>query len=148
MSNGDAPTTLAVRMRRSAAHAFAHQCLVGKLQMLSTRARCCRYIFESNFPAIGIQKTTFDDKARCYAALKDKAVDAVFGVREEFVYYFSQGLGAGMLISPVVKGQEYGESLGRGRGTSLDRFSHLLLPAGGARMKERKKDLRPLPGVR
>ncbi|PNH08101.1 hypothetical protein TSOC_005373 [Tetrabaena socialis] len=65
------------------------------------------YVFSSSFPSVGIQKTTYEAKIDCFHALKNGEVDAVFGVREEFVNYFSQGLGSGLLASPVIKSQEY-----------------------------------------
>eukprot|EP00201_Polytomella_parva_P021114 CAMPEP_0175041318 /NCGR_PEP_ID=MMETSP0052_2-20121109/1840_1 /TAXON_ID=51329 ORGANISM="Polytomella parva, Strain SAG 63-3" /NCGR_SAMPLE_ID=MMETSP0052_2 /ASSEMBLY_ACC=CAM_ASM_000194 /LENGTH=696 /DNA_ID=CAMNT_0016303803 /DNA_START=607 /DNA_END=2697 /DNA_ORIENTATION=+ len=63
--------------------------------------------YNSQYASAGAIPVYRDDNQGCYAALQNKEVDLVFGVREEMVYYFSTGQGLGLLISPAIRTQEY-----------------------------------------
>jgi hypothetical protein len=63
--------------------------------------------FTARFPGFGVQKTLVDEITDCYPLLKTGVVDAVFGVRDDFIQLFNQGGGAGLLTSPLVATQDY-----------------------------------------
>lgn len=64
--------------------------------------------FDATFPGIGISKVLVPNLNKCFGELKSGAVDAVFGVRDYTVDYFSQGQGLGLMVSPTIKAQPYG----------------------------------------
>ncbi|GAX83221.1 hypothetical protein CEUSTIGMA_g10647.t1 [Chlamydomonas eustigma] len=67
--------------------------------------------FNKNFPGVGISRQLVDNASECYSLLSNGAVDAVFDIRENAILYFQQGLGGGLLISPVVLPLGYGMAM-------------------------------------
>ncbi|PNW75589.1 hypothetical protein CHLRE_12g532850v5 [Chlamydomonas reinhardtii] len=66
------------------------------------------FFFDSNFPGIGVSKVLVPHLSDCFEELKGGSAEAVFGVRDYSIDYFSQGKGRGLLVSPTIYPQPYG----------------------------------------
>ncbi|KAG2453372.1 hypothetical protein HYH02_001596 [Chlamydomonas schloesseri] len=66
------------------------------------------FFFDSNFPGIGVSKVLVPHLSDCFEELKAGNAEAVFGVRDYSIDYFSQGKGRGLLVSPTIYPQPYG----------------------------------------
>ncbi|KAG2438762.1 hypothetical protein HXX76_005306 [Chlamydomonas incerta] len=66
------------------------------------------FFFDSNFPGIGVSKVLVPHLSDCFEEVKSGNAEAVFGVRDYSIDYFSQGKGRGLLVSPTIYPQPYG----------------------------------------
>jgi len=64
--------------------------------------------FTQHYPGIGVKKIFVSYISDCYPILASGGAQAIFSVRDDSVNYFSNGNGAGMLLSATITSQNYG----------------------------------------